>query len=371
MKKRRMEYSRRARSANRLEDGQDSFLDVVSNLVGVLIILVMVAGARVRNATTEVFSEADASEISATVEESDATPEIQTKTIEERRAEKEYVEAVAELERLSEEVRARQRVMSETSEQASALEAQADAAEEEYRRLVQMAAELDAAFEGASRQKSEAKKEAFDLKSAIFEKEKKRDDLLREKEALVAARPQATVLENIPTPISQRVADGHEGFFCLKNGRLSHVPLNEFQERVLLKFKNYRGDLTPGEFEEKIGPIDNYVFRYYVELGTRRDGEGTSFYFEFKYGECTPTSDAIGEPVDDALANRGSVFCNRLLKYVRDDTTITIFVYPDSYGYLNDVKKFLFSLGYMTAFRPLPDGVPISMSPNGSATSTY
>lgn len=370
MKKRRFEYSRRARNADRLEDGQDSFLDVVSNLVGVLIILVMVAGARVRNAASEVAKVADATE-TAIVDESSAAPEIQTKTIEERRAEKEYVVAVDELTKLSEEVSARQRVMSETSERARMLEAQADAAEEEYRRLVQLAAELDAAFEGASRQKSDAKKEAFDLKSAIYEREQKYDNLSREKEALVAARPKATVLENIPTPISQRVTDGHEGFFCLKNGRVSHVPLNEFQERVLLKFKNYRGDFTLGETEEKIGPIDNYVFRYYVELGKRRDGDGTSYYFEFKYGECTPTNDLIGEPIDEALANRDSVFRNRLLKYVRDDTTITIFVYPDSYGYLNDVKKYLFSLGYMTAFRPLPDGVPISMSPNGSASSTY
>ena len=88
MKKRRFEYSRRARNADRLEDGQDSFLDVVSNLVGVLIILVMVAGARVRNAASEVAKVADAPE-TAIVDESSAAPEIQTNTIEERRAEKE------------------------------------------------------------------------------------------------------------------------------------------------------------------------------------------------------------------------------------------------------------------------------------------
>ena len=139
----------------------------------------------------------------------------------------------------------------------------------------------------------------------------------------------------------------------------------------MLNFKNYRGELTPREFEEKIGPVENYVFKYYVELGTHRNGDGLSYHFDFKYGECVPTSDAIGEPVDDALANPDSVFRNRLLKYVRDDTTITVFVYPDSFGYLNDVKKYLFTLGYMTAFRPLPEGAPISLSPNGTASSTY
>lgn len=367
MKKRRIEYSRRTRKADRLEDGQDSFLDVVSNLVGVLIILIMVAGARVRNAASETIAEA--SEPAAAV--ASESPDGVTKTIEERRAEAEYVAAVEELEQLSSAVQKRQQETSATSERVQLLEAQASAAEAEYQSLVQMAAELDAAFEGASRQKSAAEKEAFDLQSAIFEKEQRFANLQREKEALVAARPQATMLENIPTPISQRVADGHEGFFCLKNGRLSHVPLNEFQERVMLKFKGYRGDMTPREMEEKIGPVENYVFQYYVDLGTRRTGEGTTYYFEFKYGECTPTSDAIGESVDEALGNRNSVFRNRLLKYVREDTTITIFVYPDSFGYLNDIKRFLFSLGYMTALRPMPDGAPISISPNGTASSTY
>ena len=112
--------------------------------------------------------------------------------------------------------------------------------------------------------------------------------------------------------------------------------------------------MTPRDMEEKIGPVDNYVFQYNLRLSTQRTGDGISYYFEFQYGECIPANDMIGEPVDEALANRNSVFRNRLLKYLRDDTTITIFVYPDSYGYLNDVKKFLFSLGYMTAFRPPP-----------------
>ncbi|MFH1264426.1 MAG: hypothetical protein ABIK89_01775, partial [Planctomycetota bacterium] len=36
--------------------GQDSFLDIVANIVGILIILVMVTGMRIRNATVEAAS---------------------------------------------------------------------------------------------------------------------------------------------------------------------------------------------------------------------------------------------------------------------------------------------------------------------------
>ena len=54
MKRKRLSpFRRRARESENLDGGQDSFLDVVSNLVGVLIILIMVAGVRVRTASSE------------------------------------------------------------------------------------------------------------------------------------------------------------------------------------------------------------------------------------------------------------------------------------------------------------------------------
>ena len=53
-KRRRPFYRRRPRTVEEVGgDGQDSFLDVVSNLVGVLIILVMVAGTRARNVAAD------------------------------------------------------------------------------------------------------------------------------------------------------------------------------------------------------------------------------------------------------------------------------------------------------------------------------
>ena len=43
---------RRNTSPQNLENGQDSFLDVVSNIVGILIILVVIVGAQVKNGLT-------------------------------------------------------------------------------------------------------------------------------------------------------------------------------------------------------------------------------------------------------------------------------------------------------------------------------
>lgn len=355
MKKRRRQfYRRRPRTVEEIgDDGQDSFLDVVSNLVGVLIILVMVAGTRARNVAADAALEKAAEPSTAQNAEDDA-----------------YVAAAKTLVEARQNVVRLQNETEDLNARTLDVERQADAAENEYRAVFQALAELDSEIELASRRRSDADKIAFDLKSEILEKEKRRDDLRQEKEALAAARPQATVLENLPTPISRPV-DGREGFFRLKNGRLSHVPLNEFQERVRLYFKNFRGDFEKKEIEDTFGPSEGYTFHFFVDLEKRRDGDEIVYSANFRYGECVPASDELGEPVDEALSNPNSVFREKLLKYVRDDATITVCVYQDSFEYLRDVKKFLFSAGYRLALRPLPDDAPIAVSPEGTQSATY
>ena len=359
MKKRRRQfYRRRPRAPEEIGgDGQDSFLDVVSNLVGVLIILVMIAGTRARNVAADAALEQAAESPSAA-----STPQNAEQIA--------YVAAAKSLAETRQNVVRLQNETEDLNARTLDVERQADAAEAEYRAVFQTLAEIDAEIELASRRRSDADKIAFDLKSEIFEKEKKRDDLRQEKDALAAARPQASVLENIPTPISRPV-DGREGFFRLKNGRISHVPLNEFQERLRLYFKNFRGDFENKTLEDKFGPSEGYSFHFFVDLEKRRSGDEIVYSANFRYGECVPSGDELGEPVDEALSNPNSVFREKLLKYVRDDTTITVFVYRDSFEYLRDVKKFVFSSGYQLALRPLPDDAPIAVSPEGTQSATH
>lgn len=357
-KKRRLFYQRRARSQENIADGQDSFLDVVSNLVGILIILVMVAGARVHSVAEKNARAEDSASVS-------------TEEALEREQKQAYVDAVDNLTKTRQKLEKSRLETEELNERFLMVEQQAEGAEAEYRELLARLASVDAIFKEEVQKREDSEQEAFEVKSAIFEKEKKLSDLQKEKDALAAARPKATVLENIPTPISKRVEEGREGFYQLKNGRLAYVPLNEFQERLRLSFKNFRGDLTKKTIDETIGPIDQFKFHYLVNLDSIRSSEGIEYFVEFKYGECIPTNDEIGEPVDVALESRESKFCRSLLKFNRQDTTITIFVYPDSYEYLRDIKKLLFSLQYQMALRPLPNGAPIALSPNGTASASY
>ena len=314
----------------------------------------MIAGTRARNVAADAANEQAAGAPAAALTSENAAYVAAAKTLAEAR------QNVVRLQNETEDLNAR----------TLDVERQAAATEAEYRNAFQSLAEIYAEIELASRRRSDADKIAFDLKSEIFEKEKRRDDLRREKDALAAARPQATVLENLPTPISRQV-DGREGHFRLKNGRLSHVPLNEFQERVRLYFKNFHGDFEKKEIEDTFGPSEGYSFHFFVDLEKRRSGDEIVYSANFRYGECVPQSDELGEPVDEALSNPNSIFREKLLKYVRDDTTITIWIYRDSFEYLRDVKKFIISADYQLALRPLPDDAPIAVSPEGTKSATY
>ena len=50
-------------------------------------------------------------------------------------------------------------------------------------------------------------------------------------------------------------------------------------------------------------------------------------------------------------------------------TTITIWVYPNSFEQFRQLKAELFKLGYLTAGRPLPEDFPIGGSPDGTRSA--
>ena len=54
---------------------------------------------------------------------------------------------------------------------------------------------------------------------------------------------------------------------------------------------------------------------------------------------------------------------------VAKDATITLWTYPGSFDDFRKLKKELYRLGFPVAARPLPDGVPISASSQGSKST--
>jgi hypothetical protein len=65
----------------------------------------------------------------------------------------------------------------------------------------------------------------------------------------------------------------------------------------------------------------------------------------------------------------GSEFNATLQGLNPDRTTVTVWVYPDSFNAYRELKQYLFGRGFLCAARPLPADHPLGGSPNGSRSS--
>jgi hypothetical protein len=81
-----------------------------------------------------------------------------------------------------------------------------------------------------------------------------------------------------------------------------------------------------------------------------------------------PTSADLGEPLAAALTEP-SEFLAILNGFEPNRTTVTVWVYPDSFDAFRKLKSELFRRGYATAGRPMPEGHPIGGSPDGSRSA--
>ncbi len=186
--------------------------------------------------------------------------------------------------------------------------------------------------------------------------------------------PNKTVkIENFPTPLSKPV-DNKEVHFQLKNGRLTYVPMNEFVGQIgeLVREKAWKLK-DSAEFTDTFGPIDGFTVRYTV---IREDvawedavhtGRGGSM-LALDHAEFLPSSAQLGEPVQDALSSKSS-FRGRLDDLNPKRTTVTVWVYGDSFGDFRHIRKQLYQRGFTVAARPLSDGMTIGGSRHGSKSA--
>lgn len=324
--------------------GQDSFLDIVANIVGILIILVMVTGVRVRNAAVEAAS-IDAE----TQAEADALREEQATA---GSLFSDVLKAEAQVENFKRE-RARR--------------------EAERDRLAVVVAAWEHKIRSHRDQLDADSHAAYDLGLNVSEARLRLDALRRRRANVDAAQAPPILIESYPTPLS-KVVDGDEIHFQLRNGRLAYIPmenlLGEFQEHA--RQKAYKLLKQP-ELTETIGPSGGFRFRYTLQRRTiNKDlaaiGSHGGFYPIVKRWTLIPTSAELGEPVNAALAPV-SEFRSTIARYDPDSTTVTIWTYPDSFAEFRRLKKELHHLGFPTAARPLPHGAPITGSPHGTKSA--
>ncbi len=355
MRRRKKSNTERA-SANAEMGGQDSFLDIVSNIVGILIILVMIAGVRAQNSAAEIETPPPVPQVDRA----------QLETLEEeyeslQKKEGQALQARLDIERLKEESAVYDEQMMLQSLQ--------------HAELFDMMTSLRAAIDIAAEEKSQETKDIIEAQRQIQENEAKLRQIRSTKEWIASNRPKATVLENVPTPISKTVREEEkEAHFRLLAGRISYVPITEFRSALDINFAQNKDKYFKQELSEgKIGPIEDWnceflIARYDVPVRGPYGG-GIAAQLELDLVEFLPARDGIGEPLKAALASHTSELLQRLKFYRQDIYTITVWVYPDSYADFLELKKFLHAQGYQVAARPMEHGETISGSPRGTKSS--
>ncbi len=318
----------------------DSFLDIVANIVGILIILVMVVSLRARNAPDEPAQ--------------GETPSLPQSALQ--------IDHAA----LQQDV-ARLALESERMNQFIAVRSG------ERNRLALMVAEGEQEIAAARNALKNRDREVYDLETNV---QTIRDELKKTETKQLraaAAEPESTKVEHLPTPIGKSVF-GKEAHFQILGGRIVQVPIDALFEEARLQARQKVWKLDKlHEATETVGPKGGFHMRYTLEKlnlppEVRPDTRRSGYMIRSKLWELIPTRAKLGEPLEVAL-ERDSSFRAVLEKLDPTITTITLWTYPDSFAMFRAVKKELFVLGFQAAARPLPSGVRIAGSPTGSRST--
>ena len=326
--------------------GQDSFLDLVSNIVGILIILVMVAGVRAQ------FSSANTSDPLEPLADVKMLADLEIKFEAMQTKEEKAIQLRGNIDGM--------RFQSEIIAEQIALQSR------EHADLFDLMVSAQAGMEFAAEKKSQTFREKIEKQRQLLETNARLEQINREKVYYQQIRPQATVLENIPTPLSKMVGEDKEIHVRLLGGKIVYVPLTE----LLGQLGRHVSEDRTRYFKQqtsvgKVGPVENFELEFFLMRH-----EVPAPWLNLQYAEVVPGFEPMGQPLREALASPQSEFRRKLSLFRRDIYTVTVWVYPDSFEEYQELKRFLHDLGYSVAARPTAMGDPISASSSGTRSST-
>jgi hypothetical protein len=375
------------------EFGSDSFLDIVANMVGILIILIVVAGVRVSQSSLEPapvdappeivtdlpgFGTSEASPWVVRTPDAPLAPEVPSPILvdltppdqpelrarhqQQQLALRQLAESKQKLLLSIASVRAEQRTteskLRQSADTGRVLEQKFAAARDRFVREQQLRESLVAEREAAAREAAAAERK---LAAA-------RDDLA------MAARSDtaAEVLQHELTPVSELIR-GKELHFHLNEGRVAMIPIDSMMNRIRSQIEAKREWLLKSNaVHGNIGPIDGFKMRYLLQrenltpLEELRMGAGM-VRVGLREWTIEPDTTLRAETVAQAT-QPGSQF-ELTLRAASLDTTCTFWVYPDSFAEFQQLQKMVRKYNLRVAGRPLPDGIPITGSPNGSRSA--
>ena len=341
------------------ETSQDSFLDVVANVVGVLIILVMLVGMQ---ASQSLVSHEQESPSEATGIEEPSQPTSTVTLAEYELLQEEFNDARQEL------LESRDQVVS-LSQKVTKVSHQIAGQERQRMELAVHRSLIEKDIEQRRAKLDDTGQEEFDVQRDLLESQLQLEQLNQERVNLLSMPDQVEEIESIPTPRA-KIVDEPSIHLRLRHGLISIVPIEQLQEELNRQLPSVRRRLqNSSRVVEIVGPIDGYRLKYeWVKRvnspvgGITVGNRGVNSLEQL--GTYLPTSEDIGENLEVAL-QPGSTLYRHLQARKRSAPPVDIWLYPDSYDKYSLLKRTLWEMGFAISTRALEEGQQIQESPRG------
>lgn len=374
-----------------LEFGSDSFLDVICNIVGILIILIVVVAVKVeRQPIAQAEALANVAPVAPTIPDRESVYAQRQSDLDALKLQHSQVasrlQGLAERKAtLDQEHRLVQEEMdalrSQLAEQAADSNrnriAKSDAEEEagklaaDVDRLLNILAGKEKALRDAitviQQEETVASETEENLRQTIAETVRLREMLeVESKPADAGPRLVHRIM-----PVSRKV-EGEEVMFRMSEGQVSEVPITELMKVAVDRVRKRISMLQRfGRLEDVVGPVGGYRMTFAIEMNAfnsleylQYGGDGSKFNSFTQV--IVPDATLIAESAADAV-KPGSAFRQKL-EAMPADSAVTIVVYEDSFEEFAALREVAHGLQIRVAARPLPVGTDITISANGSAS---
>ncbi|MFZ4081410.1 MAG: hypothetical protein ACOYKN_09290 [Pirellula sp.] len=321
--------------------GDDAFMDTIANLVGIMIILVVIVGSK----------GFDAARTLAREEVQDQMEQLKTPTAKAENLDRDVDEQIDQLQQYEVETAYRNAERMTLVDQKTLID------QEIQKRLEQLDARA---------------KQAFEVDAQVGALERQFEELTKQQGELPEVQKAVIALQHLPTPMAKTVF-GKELHVMIRDHQLSVIPWDTLVDLLKSSARSTASrNSQRDKFEDVLGPIDGFLMRYRLisKSGLMSDGRVAAMgkMVELERFELEETRDVLRESVEASLAQKGRLRAE--LDATRSNhTTVTVWVYPESFNEFRKLKEMLYKEGCLCAARPLPRDMRIGASPQGSSST--
>lgn len=351
-------FRRRRPQRDGIVFGFDSFLDLVANVIGVIIRLILVAWVGARSYTTA-MQWLDTDPLPAPLPPPQLADDPLHAQLAQRRQELEKAQA-----QLLEHLR-----------QIQHLQQQQRQPQQELATLTSQRHQLAKQRQDLERALASRGQTINEVHLSLDQLQQRSQQLLAQIEALNKS-PSAKKVLRFRTPVSRPVHVDEVLFEC-KAGRVTYIDLPAFLTEVKQGLEA-KADLLRHQWQVAACTVPVGAFRLSYTLEREKDlfsslvtGGEPMGSENFRYGltrwVVEPIVSLRGESCAAALASN-SAFRGIVDNIDPQQTVVTFNVYPDSFSLYRQLRDYLYQRDVEVAGRPLPEGIPIAASRHGSTS---